>query len=84
MNERLRRSDGEPDATFGAARAQDLAAADGLHTGAEPMGAFAVDHRGLVGAFHDSSLAGKKLCIRALAHPAVKANRAQVVSQFEV
>ena len=53
-------SDGQPGATFGAARAQDLAAADGLHPGAEPMGPLAPDHRGLVSAFHGFALLGKK------------------------
>ena len=54
------RSDGQPGATFGAARTQDLAAADGFHPGAEPVGPLAPDHRGLVSAFHGFALLGKK------------------------
>jgi hypothetical protein len=53
-------SDGQPGAPFGAARTQDLAAADGFHPGAEPVGPLAPDHRGLVSAFHSYALLGKK------------------------
>ena len=45
-------SDGQTDATFGATRAQHLAAADGLHPGAEAVGARAFDHGRLVCTFH--------------------------------
>src|SRR5271166_6554971 len=62
-------SDGQPGATFGAARTQDLAAADGFHPGAEPVGPLAPDHRGLVSAFHGCALLKKKLCIRAFSAP---------------
>jgi hypothetical protein len=60
--ERARRSrlDGEPGAAFGTACAQNFAAANGLHPGAEPMGPLPPDHGGLVSALHDSALLGKK------------------------
>src|SRR5271156_2691013 len=68
-------SDGQPGATFGAARTQDLAAADGLHPGAEPVGPLAPDHRGLVSAFHGFALREKSFVLERLAHHPVKANR---------
>ena len=76
--------DGEPGATFGAARAQDFAAADGLHAGAEPMGPFAFDDRGLVGAFHDDALLEKSLVLKRLAPSAVKPNCAESKVQTAV
>jgi hypothetical protein len=57
---RRSRSDGEPDTAFGTARAQNFAAASGLHPGTEPMGPLPPDHGGLVSALHDSALLGKK------------------------
>jgi len=42
----------EPGAALGAARAQDLAAADTLHAGAKTVGPLAPDDRRLVGALH--------------------------------
>jgi hypothetical protein len=44
--------DREPRATLGAARAQNLAAADAFHAGAKAVGPLAPDDRRLVGALH--------------------------------
>jgi len=61
--ERARRAalGGEPGTAFGAARAQNFAAADRLHPGAKPMGALPPDHGGLISALHDSALLKKAL-----------------------
>jgi hypothetical protein len=45
--------DGEPRAALGAARAQDLAAADALHAGAKTVRPLAPDDRRLISALHD-------------------------------
>jgi hypothetical protein len=62
QTERARRAalDGEPGTAFGTPCAQNSAAADGLHPGAEPMGPLPPDYGGLVSALHGSALPGKK------------------------
>ena len=61
-----RASDGQTDPALGATRAEDLAATDGLHPGAEAVRALALDDGRLVSAFHDFSpiFSREKPCIR--------------------
>jgi hypothetical protein len=69
------RSDCQPHAALRSTSAQDLAAANTLHTGTKTVSPLAADDGGLVGTFHGAAFDGKSLTLERFAHHSVKEHR---------